>query len=357
MAKAAVFIVVAYALVLLIAYVTAGRDFYQILGVPKNAEVNQIKKAYRKLAKEMHPDKNRNNPDAEDRFRDLGAAYEVLSDTEKRKIYDRHGEEGLKNEGQGGFSGDPFGAFSSFFGFGGQHDGQQEVVKGGDVIVDLDVTLEEMYKGNFIQVARYKPVAKPTSGKRKCNCRHEMQTIQMGPGRFQMVQQEVCDDCPNVKFVLEEKILEIEIEPGMRDGQEYPFVAEGEPHIDGEPGDLRFRIHQQKHHMFERRGDDLYTNITISLTDALTGFQMELVHLDGHKVEIRRDQITWPGARMRKKDEGMPNYENNNVRGALIITFDIDFPKGQLSEEDREGIRAILKQSTVQKVYNGLQGY
>ncbi|CAH1788009.1 unnamed protein product [Owenia fusiformis] len=343
-------------ILLFLVQVLAGRDFYQILGVPRSATKNQIKKAYRKLAKEMHPDKNKGDEEAEERFQDLGAAYEVLSDDDKRKIYNKHGEEGLN---KGDMNGDPFssffGGFSPFGGFGGQQ--EQEIPRGGDVIMDLDVTLEELYTGNFVEVVRYKPVAKPASGTRKCNCRQEMQTIQLGPGRFQMMQKEVCDDCPNVKFVNEEKVLEIEIEPGMRDGQEYPFVSEGEPHIDGEPGDLRFQIKQLPHKKFERRGDDLYTNVTISLQDALTGFDMKIKHLDGHKVHIVREKITWPGARIRKKSEGMPNFENNNVKGTLIITFDIDFPKGELSDEDKEGLKKILDQSTKTTVYNGLRGY
>ncbi|CAG5133724.1 unnamed protein product [Candidula unifasciata] len=344
-------------LCLLFLHVLAGRDFYAVLGVSRSADTYQIKRAYRKLAKELHPDKNQDDPEAEARFQNLGAAYEVLSDKEKRKIYDKHGEEGLK---QGDMRGDPFTSFfgGDFgFGFGGVREQDREIPRGGDVVLDLDVTLEELYNGNFVEVLRYKPVAKAAKGKRKCNCRTEMVTQQLGPGRFSMTQQQVCDECPNIRFVPEEKLLEIEIEPGMRDDQEYPFVAEGEPHIDGEPGDLRFRIQQTKHARFERRGDDLYTNVTVTLADALTGFEMDIKHLDGHMVHIVRDKITWPGARMRKPMEGMPNYENNNVKGSLYITFDIDFPKGVLTEEDKKGIKEILKQESKQAVYNGLQGY
>lgn len=139
------------------------------------------------------------------------------------------------------------------------------------------------------------------------------------------------------RFVNEEKTLEIEVEPGMVDGQEHRFVAEGEPHVDGEPGDLRVRIRTMPHLRFERKGDDLYTNITISLQDALTGFSLEIPHLDGHKVQVSRDKVTWPGARIRKKGEGMPNYNDNNLHGLLYITFDVEFPKKDLSAEEKEG--------------------
>jgi len=255
------------------------------------------------------------------------------------------------------------GLFNSFFGdfgfgFGGNERHQErETARGNDIIMDLWVTLEELYNGNFVELMRNKPVYKPSRGTRKCNCRQEMVTRQLGPGRFQMLQQAVCDECPNMQLVNEKKVLELEIEQGMRDEQEQRFVAEGEPHIDGEPGDLRVRIRTQPHSVYERRGDDLYTNVTISLTDALIGFEMELTHLDKHKVNVKRDKVTWPGARMRKIGEGMPNYENNNLRGTLYITFDVDFPKGELTDEEKNQIKSILKESSKIKSYNGLRGY
>ena len=152
-------------------------------------------------------------------------------------------------------------------------------------------------------------------------------------------------------------MLEVEIEQGMVDGMETKFVAEGEPHVDGEPGDLVLRIKTYPHQKFERRGDDLYTNVTISLVDALSGFEMDIDHLDGHKVHVTRDKITWPGARIRKKGEGMPNYENNNLFGTLYITFDVSFPKGELSAEEKETVTKVLKQESINSVYNGLGGY
>ncbi len=143
----------------------------------------------------------------------------------------------------------------------------------------------------------------------------------------------------------------------MTDGMESKFVAEGEPHMDGEPGDLVLRIRTAPHTKFERKGDDLYTNVTISLTDALNGFDLKIEHLDGHMVSVTREKITWPGARIRKKGEGMPNYENNNLFGTLYITFDVAFPKGELSADDKEAIAGILKQDSVNSVYNGLGGF
>jgi len=340
---------------------SAGRDFYKILGIKRDATEREVKKAYRKLAKKWHPDMNKDNPKAAERFQDLGAAYEVLSDAEKRKTYDKHGEEGVKKMGGFGEGGgfDPFESFFGGFGFsfggGQQKQGQRETPKGGNVVMDLEVTLEELYTGDFIEVLRAKPVAEETTGTRKCNCRMEMKTTSLGPGRFQMSQEEVCDSCPNKKYIVKDQLLEIEIEPGMTDGQEYPFVNEGEPHLDGEPGDLIFKIKELKHKTFERRKDDLFTNVTISLIDALTGFDMEITHLDGHKVKVHRDKITWHGAKVKKKGEGMPNYHDNLKKGSLTITFDVEFPKGELNDEEKEGLKKILNQESKQKIYNGLQ--
>uniref|UniRef100_A0A8B9GPR6 DnaJ homolog subfamily B member 11 n=1 Tax=Astyanax mexicanus TaxID=7994 RepID=A0A8B9GPR6_ASTMX len=350
-------------LLYLVATVLAGRDFYKILGVSKSASIKDIKKAYRKLALQLHPDRNPDDPSAQDKFADLGAAYEVLSDEEKRKQYDAYGEEGLK-EGHHSSHGDIFSSFFGDFGFmfgGNRQQQDRNIPRGNDIILDLEVTLEEVYSGNFVEVVRNKPIAKEAPGKRKCNCRQEMRTTQLGPGRFQMTQEVVCDECPNIKLVNEERTLEVEIEQGVRDEMEYPFIGEGLPIIAEEWEILMHLLIQYlflcRHPLFERRGDDLYTNVTISLVEALVGFEMQITHLDGHKVHIARDKITKPGSRLWKKGEGLPNFDNNNIRGSLIITFDVDFPKEQLDDQQKDGIKQLLKQAPAQKVYNGLQGY
>lgn len=362
----------------------AGRDFYKILGVSKDAKEYEIKSKFRKLAIKLHPDKNIGDKDANKNFQDLREAFEVLSDPKKRKLYDEGGEERLKKMGGGSQAGgmDPFESFfGDFFGFGGGGGGNEnkETPRGADVLVDLWVSYEELYVGQFVELERVKPVYQPAKGTRKCNCRQEMITRQLGPGRFQMMQQNVCDECPNMKLTTQEKILEVEVEQGMKEGSEQKFHGEGEPHIDGDPGDLKVKIRTLPHPVFERRGDDLFTNATVSLADALTGFSITLKHLDGHLVKISREKITWPGAKVRKSGEGMPNYENNQSKGALFITFDVDFPKGEMSAEDKEAIRVILnkyktlsddslqdvssnevgseKTSDSFKFYNGLRGY
>ncbi|MEQ2191135.1 DnaJ subfamily B member 11 [Xenoophorus captivus] len=169
--------------------VLASRDFYKILGVSKTASIRDIKKAYRKLALQLHPDRNPDDPKAQDKFADLGAAYEVLSDEEKRKQYDTYGEDGLK-EGHHSSHNDIFsrlvlGCFYKSWGCAPQ-------------MALILISLANIIRWCYV-VVRNKPVAKEAPGKRKCNCRQEMKTTQLGPGRFQMTQEMVCDECPNVK--------------------------------------------------------------------------------------------------------------------------------------------------------------
>ena len=185
------------------------KDYYSILGVARGAPESQIKRAYRKLALKYHPDKNPGDDKAKSKFEELSNAYEVLTDEEKRQIYDRHGEEGLKQHqqggggGGGGHPGDIFsqffgGGFGGFGGFGGMNQ-EPETPKGEPVQMDLYVSLKDLYLGNTIKVIRDKDVLKPAKGTRKCNCRQKMVTRQVGPGMFQQYAQNECEECPNVK--------------------------------------------------------------------------------------------------------------------------------------------------------------
>ncbi|CAH8831619.1 unnamed protein product [Trichobilharzia szidati] len=346
-----------YFLVYLLVPVLSGTDYYSILNVPRTASKSEIRKAYRSLASKLHPDQNPDDPNADQKIKDLNRAYEVLSKDDKREIYDRYGEEGLKNQGMHDFN--PFGFTQS----------SPEEPRGGDIVMDLWVTLEELYVGVSFEVTRRKLIKVPAPGTRKCNCHMELRTTVLGHGRLQMHQEQVCNDCPNINFVSEDRTLDVEIEPGMRDGEIYPFLGEGEPHPDGDSGDLKFRIRQQKHKIFHRRGDDLYTNLTLTLVQALNGYHISFPHLDGHHVVLSSDYVTAPGTIIRKLNEGMPNFENNKLRGSLYITIDIQFPDNfKVPNEQRGIIKQLFDSSTpssdtvksdkpiLTTSYNGLDG-
>ncbi|KAJ4956326.1 hypothetical protein NE237_013109 [Protea cynaroides] len=286
------FCVLSYALSVL-----AGKSYYDILQVQKSASDEQIKRVYRKLALKYHPDKNQGNEEANKRFAEINNAYEVLSDREKRNIYDRYGEDGLKQHAAGGGRGGGMNIqdiFSSFFGGDSVEEEEEKIAKGDDVIVELDATLEDLYMGGSLKVWREKNVIKPAPGKRRCNCRNEVYHKQIGPGMFQQMTEQVCEQCPNVKYEREGTFIIVDIEKGMQDGQEVVFYEDGESKIDGEAGDLKFRIRTAPHERFRREGNDLHTTITITLVEALVGFDKAIKHLDEHLVDISSKGITKP---------------------------------------------------------------
>lgn len=321
----------------------AGKSYYDILQVQKSASDDQIKRAYRKLALKYHPDKNQGNEEANKKFAEINNAYEVLSDSEKRGIYDRYGEEGLKQHaasgGRGGGGMNIQDIFSSFFG-GGQMEEEEQVVKGDDVTVDLDATLEDLYMGGSLKVWREKNILKPAPGKRRCNCRNEVYHRQIGPGMFQQMTEQVCDQCPNVKYEREGYFITVDIEKGMQDGQEVNFYEDGEPKIDGEAGDLKFRIRTAPHDRFKRQGNDLHMTVTITLVQALVGFEKNIKHLDEHLVDISSKGITKPKEVRKFKGEGMPLHFSTK-KGDLYVTFEVLFPNS-ITEDQKTKIREIL---------------
>eukprot|EP00271_Cylindrocystis_brebissonii_P013142 TRINITY_DN32752_c0_g1_i1.p1 TRINITY_DN32752_c0_g1~~TRINITY_DN32752_c0_g1_i1.p1 ORF type:complete len:351 (+),score=66.29 TRINITY_DN32752_c0_g1_i1:317-1369(+) len=339
-------IFLALSLLLLCHQSFAGKSYYDILQTSKSATDDQIKRSYRKLALKFHPDKNPGDEEASKKFSEINNAYEVLSDREKRQIYDQHGEEGLKQhaaqQGGGGFGGGDI--FSQFFGGGGfgfgggQQEEEEKTPKGDTVTVVLEVTLEDLYVGKTDKFWRDKNILKPAPGKRKCNCKNKMVTKQIGPGMYQQFTQQVCEDCPNVKYVREGLPLTVEVEKGMRDGQEIVFYEEGEPVMEGDPGDLKFVIKTLPHKVFRREGNDLHASVTISLVDSLVGFTKTITHLDGHQVSLGTQGVTKPGEVRTYKGEGMPIHETTKA-GSLHVTFSIDFPKS-LTQAQKD---AVLK--------------
>jgi len=323
-------------------------EYYKALGLNRGASDDQIKRAYRKLALKYHPDKNKDDPEAAKKFADIGNAYEVLSDKEKRRIYDRHGEDGLKQHQQQGGGGGHQDIFSQFFGGGfgfggtGGQEEEPETPKGDTVVVDLELSVKDLYLGKYLKVIRDKNVIKPAKGTRKCNCKNRMVTRQVGPGMFQQYAQQECEECPNVKFARETDTLTVEVEPGMPDGHEVLFFEEGEPIVDGDPGDLRFKVKTAKDDKFMRDGNNLYMTHNIDLVDSLIGFNHEFVHFDGRHISLSSSGITVPGQVVTIKGEGMPVYNAHKTFGDLVITYQITFPK-QLSQAQKQQAKALLK--------------
>ncbi|KAK8965694.1 hypothetical protein KSP40_PGU013027 [Platanthera guangdongensis] len=322
----------------------AAKSYYEVLQVPKGAPEEQIKRAYRKLALKYHPDKNQGNEEANKRFAEINNAYEVLTDPEKRGIYDRYGEEGLKQHAAGGGGRGPGmnmqDIFSSFFGGGNMGEEEERTPRGDDVIVELDSSLEDLYMGGSFKVWREKNVLKSAPGKRRCNCRNEQRHRQIAPGMYQQITEQVCEECPNVKYEREGYFITVDIEKGMKDGQDVTFYEDGEPIIDGENGDLKFIIRTAAHDRFQREGNDLYTTVTISLLEALVGFEKTIKHLDHHLVDIGMKGITVPKETRRFKGEGMPVYMSLKS-GDLYVTFEVSFPKS-LTEIQKKKIREIF---------------
>eukprot|EP00250_Pteridium_aquilinum_P009141 c18467_g1_i2 orf=273-1313(-) len=337
------------AFICLISYIqdaSCSKSYYDILQVPKSASDDQIKKSFRKLALKFHPDKNPGNEEATKRFAEINNAYEVLIDREKRNIYDQYGEEGLKqNNARGGGGGGGFAQdiFRQFFGGGmGGDEEEDKTPKGDDVVVEIFASLEDLYSGNTMKIWREKNVLKPAPGKRDCNCKNQVFHKQIGPGMFQQFTQQVCEKCPNVKFEREGYVITIDIEKGMPDGHEVILDEEGEPIVDGDPGDLKFKIFTQNHDRFQRDGSNLNTSVTISLLEALVGFEKEISHLDGHKVSIGTKGVTKPKEVKQYPGEGMPVHESSK-KGALFVTFEVAFPES-LTDDQKAIISKVFRE-------------
>ncbi|KAG5681368.1 hypothetical protein PVAND_010810 [Polypedilum vanderplanki] len=314
---------------------------YKILNISKNATKVQIKEAYKKLAKQYHPDKNQKDENTSEKFSEIRMAYEILNNDKKRKLYDKCGEECAKNnENENDLKMDVFQVFQNlnFFDF----ENEKSEMKGSDILIYVAVTLEEIYNGKYLEITRNKAVLKPTSGTRKCNCRREMVGKIIGHN-FMHTFQEKCDECRNVKLVQEEKVLELEIESGQEDNYEMIFKEEGEPKIDGVAGDLILKFKQMQHATFQRKNHDLYMNITIDLKDALIGFSFEFSHLDGHKVPINKNSITYVGEIMKIENEGMPIVGNDLLFGDLFVKFYVEFPKTDFNDSQKEIIKTLFK--------------
>lgn len=323
--------------------------YYDILGVKPSCTLDELKKSYRKLALKYHPDKN---PSEGEKFKQISQAYEVLSNPDKRKIYDQGGEQAIKEGGisHNGMS-SPMDIFDMFFGGGTR----KRDNKSANVVHQLSVTLEELYNGAVRKLAVQKNVicdkCEGRGGKKgaleKCTKCHGsgMQTHvqQLGPGMVQRIQtvcsacsgqgeyinpKDRCKNCHGKKVVRERKLIEVHIDKGMEDGHKITFAGEGDQEPGLEPGDIVIVLDEKEHEVFKRSGNDLIIRMDLALTEALCGFQKTVTTLDNRILVVS----CIPGEVVKHMslkcvlNEGMPQYKNPFEKGKLIIQFIVNFP-------------------------------
>lgn len=334
---------------------------YDVLEVSPSASESDLKSAYRKLALKYHPDKN---PAAGDKFKDISHAYEVLSNPQKREIYDRYGEAGLNGAGDGGMGGiNPEDLFAQFFGggvFGGGAGGGRGGRQSGpkrteDMSFNLGVSLEDLYKGKTSKISlSHKIICPGCSGRggkegavKSCDgCRGTgMKTTirQLGPMIQQMQapcgecnatgevirEKDRCKQCEGKKLVMEKKILEVPLDAGTPHGHRIRFAGEADQAPGAQTGDLYVVVTEKEHPVFKRVGNDLFCRLKIDLLTALAGGPVNIKHLDDRCLHVD----IYPGQAIRPDDvkcirgEGMPTHKRIFDKGDLIIQFEVQFPE------------------------------
>lgn len=325
------------------------RDYYEVLGVSRSASEDEIKKSYRKLALQYHPDRNPGNHEAEELFKEASEAYEVLRDPEKRGLYDRFGHEGLRNTGFQGFTSfdEIFSSFSSifedFFDLGPRARRRRTgPMRGDDLRYDLRIEFMEAAKGGTKKVevekeeacgdcgGRGYPEGSPPVSCEACGGSGQMRRTQ---GFFSIlttcsqcrgrgvVFSEVCKGCRGSGRVMKQKTLTLKIPPGVDHGSQLRLVGEGSPGLNGgPPGDLYVVLHVSHHDFYERDGDRLLCQVPISFPQAALGAEIDIPTLDGmEKLKIPRGTQT--GDVLRMRGHGMPNVRTGRKGDLEIHVF------------------------------------
>jgi len=324
---------------------------YTKLGISKEASPGEIKKAFRKLAVQHHPDKGGD----EDEFKAISMAYEILSDEQKRKIYDEGGLEALEGGGGGG-GGEAGDIFSAFFGGRGGRGRRSGPRKGEDLVHPISMTLEHLYNGKTSKLALSRNVicetckgsgSKTPGANTTCGgCQGQgikLVSRQIAPGMIQQMQTHCgdcqgtgqsikagdrCKPCNGKKVANQRKVLEVNIDKGMKHGQKIVFSGEADQQPGTEPGDVVFVIQQTEHARFIRKGDDLLLQLKITLSEALCGATIAIDHLDARQIIVKTKpgEMIRPGEVKAIDNEGMPMHKNPFVKGKLYIKFDVEFP-------------------------------
>ncbi|MCS0590592.1 molecular chaperone DnaJ [Massilia norwichensis] len=348
----------------------AKRDFYEILGVAKTASEDEIKKSYRKLAMKYHPDRNPDNKEAEEKFKEVKEAYEMLTNPEKREAYDRYGHAGVdpnSGMGGGGFGaggfGDAFGdIFGDIFGGGRGRSSGPQVYRGADLRYNLEITLEQAASGfdTTIRVPSWDKCdtchgsgAKPGTQPVTCSTCAGHGQVRMQQGFFSIQQTcpkchgsgkiipEPCAACGGAGRIKRNKTLEVKIPAGIDNGMRIRSSGNGEPGTNGgPPGDLYVEIHIKPHEVFQREGDDLHCEMPISFTKAALGGEIEVPTLGG-KVSFTIPEGTQTGKTFRLKGKGVKGVRSGYA-GDLFCHVVVETPvkltdkqKDLLKEFDR----------------------
>lgn len=345
------------------------RDYYEILGVDKNATAEEIKKAYRKKAIQYHPDKNPGNKEAEEMFKEAAEAYEVLSDPDKRSRYDRYGHSGVGGSAGGGFGGgmsmddifshfgDIFGGFGGFSGFGGSGRSSRRVNKGSNLRVKVSLTLAEIAKGveKKIKVKKYVSCTHcngtgATGGTAYSTCStcrgtgqvtritntilgqmHQTTSCPTCHGEGTVITQS-CTHCNGEGLVRQEEIVTIQIPAGVENGMQLSVSGKGNAaRRGGINGDLIILIQEEPHPELTRDGSDLIYNLLLSVPDAILGSTVEIPTVEG-KVKVKIDSGTQPGKILRLKGKGLPEI-NSYGQGDLLVKINVFIPKDLTKEE------------------------
>ncbi|KAH9607516.1 hypothetical protein KSS87_017446 [Heliosperma pusillum] len=341
-------------------------DYYKILQVDRNAKEDDLKKAYRKLAMKWHPDKNPNNKkEAEAKFKQISEAYDVLSDPQKRAVYDQYGEEGLKGQVPppgagypGGSDGSGFTSFrfntrsaddifSEFFGFtspfGGQGDmggsrggGPSGFGRGGMFGDDIFHQFARGGGGGGGAETSSMP-RKAAAIERSLPC--SLEDLYRGTTKKMKISRDVADASGRPTTV--EEILTIDIKPGWKKGTKITYPEKGNEHRGIIPSDLVFIIDEKPHSVFKREGNDLVITQKISLVESLTGYTAQITTLDGRTLTVPVSSVISPSYEEVVKGEGMPIPKEPSKKGNLRIKFNIKFPT-RLTPEQKSGIKRLL---------------